>query len=175
MPRLHARPAPPGVEEAGRPGRGPLGAHGRRHAVGGLLHGDGRRGPGRDLLGPRSRRPPHLRRVRRAGTREFFTHVRFHKHDEEQIIVHLLVELYARTEDEAIEVLEGAARGSLEITSWPRSRGRPRTPLAKPTDCGRPAQPERTILFGSAGVDLDLDLAADVLLVVVRRLLISSR
>ncbi|MDQ3729201.1 MAG: hypothetical protein M3355_06380 [Actinomycetota bacterium] len=52
-----------------------------------------------------------------AGTREFFTHVRFHKHDEERIIVHLLVELYARTEDEAIEVLEGAARGSLEITS----------------------------------------------------------
>ncbi len=52
-----------------------------------------------------------------AGTREFFTHVRFHKHDEERIIVHLLVELYARSEDEAIEVLEGAARGSLEITS----------------------------------------------------------
>jgi G3E family GTPase len=26
------------------------------------------------------------------GTREFFTHVRFHKHDEERIIVHLLVE-----------------------------------------------------------------------------------
>ena len=25
-----------------------------------------------------------------AGTREFFTHVRFHKHDEERIIVHLL-------------------------------------------------------------------------------------
>jgi hypothetical protein len=52
-----------------------------------------------------------------AGTREFFTHVRFHKHDEERIIVHLLVELYARSEDEAVEVLESAARGSLEITS----------------------------------------------------------
>ena len=52
-----------------------------------------------------------------AGTREFFTHVRFHKHDEERIISHLLVELYARTEEEAIEVLEGAARGALEITS----------------------------------------------------------
>ncbi len=52
-----------------------------------------------------------------AGTREFFTHVRFHKHDEERIIVHLLVELYSRTEDEAIEVLEGAARGALEVTS----------------------------------------------------------
>ncbi len=35
------------------------------------------------------------------GTREFFTHVRFHKHDEDQIVVHLLVELYARSNDEA--------------------------------------------------------------------------
>jgi len=51
------------------------------------------------------------------GTREFFTHVRFHKHDEEQIIVHLLVELYARSAEEASEVLEGASRGVLEITS----------------------------------------------------------
>ena len=42
----------------------------------------------------------------RVGTREFFTHVRFHKHDEERIVVHLLVELYARTEEEAIDVLE---------------------------------------------------------------------
>ena len=30
------------------------------------------------------------------GTREFFTHVRFHKHDEDKITIHLLVELYAR-------------------------------------------------------------------------------
>ncbi len=52
-----------------------------------------------------------------SGTREFFTHVRFHKHDEERIVVHLLVELYARSEQEAIDVLEGAARGTLEITS----------------------------------------------------------
>ena len=52
-----------------------------------------------------------------AGTREFFTHVRFHKHDEDRIISHLLVELYARTEEEAIDVLEDAARGALEITS----------------------------------------------------------
>jgi hypothetical protein len=51
------------------------------------------------------------------GTREFFTHVRFHKHDEERIVVHLLVELYARTEEEAIDVLEEAARGTLEVTS----------------------------------------------------------
>jgi hypothetical protein len=52
-----------------------------------------------------------------AGTREFFTHVRFHKHDEDRIEVHLLVELYARSQEEATEVLEEAARGGLEITS----------------------------------------------------------
>ena len=53
-----------------------------------------------------------------AGVREFFTHVRFHKHEgEETIIVHLLVELYARSADEASEVLESAARGDLAITS----------------------------------------------------------
>ncbi len=51
------------------------------------------------------------------GTREFFTHVRFHKHDEERITVHLLVELYARSPEEASEVLERASRGVLEITS----------------------------------------------------------
>jgi hypothetical protein len=52
-----------------------------------------------------------------AGTREFFTHVRFHKHEEERITIHLLVELYARSANEAGEVLEEAARGPLEITS----------------------------------------------------------
>jgi hypothetical protein len=52
------------------------------------------------------------------GTREFFTHVRFHKHEgEERIVVHLLVELYARSAEEATEVLEDAARGHLAITS----------------------------------------------------------
>ena len=35
------------------------------------------------------------------GTREFFTHVRFHKHDEDKITIHLLVELYARSAEEA--------------------------------------------------------------------------
>ena len=44
------------------------------------------------------------------GTREFFTHVRFHKHDEDRIVVRLLVELYARSAEEATEVLEDAAR-----------------------------------------------------------------
>ena len=51
------------------------------------------------------------------GTREFFTHVRFHKHEEERIVIHLLVELYARSGEEATEELEAAARGTLEITS----------------------------------------------------------
>ena len=51
------------------------------------------------------------------GTREFFTHVRFHKHEEERIVVHLLVELYARSSEEANEVLLSAARGELAITS----------------------------------------------------------
>jgi hypothetical protein len=52
-----------------------------------------------------------------AGVREFFTHVRFHKHDEDQIVVHMLVELYARSAEEATDVLEEAAHGPLEITS----------------------------------------------------------
>ena len=52
------------------------------------------------------------------GTREFFTHVRFHKHDDDnRITVHLLVELYARSAEEATDVLEEAARGALTITS----------------------------------------------------------
>ena len=51
------------------------------------------------------------------GTREFFTHVRFHKHEEDRIVIHMLVELYARTADEATDVMEQAARGSLTITS----------------------------------------------------------
>ena len=51
------------------------------------------------------------------GTREFFSHVRFHKHEGERIVVHMLVELYARSAEEAAEVLEGASRGVLEITS----------------------------------------------------------
>jgi hypothetical protein len=44
--------------------------------------------------------------------------VRFHKHEEEsRIVVHLLVELYARSLEEATEVLESASRGGLTITS----------------------------------------------------------
>ncbi|MEX2196682.1 MAG: hypothetical protein WD844_15485 [Thermoleophilaceae bacterium] len=51
------------------------------------------------------------------GTREFFTHVRFHKHEADDIVVHMLVELYARSIDEATEVLEEASRGLLSLTS----------------------------------------------------------
>jgi len=51
------------------------------------------------------------------GTKEFFTHVRFHTHSEGKITVHLLVELYARSPDEATEVLSRATKGSLVITS----------------------------------------------------------
>src|SRR5437763_724761 len=35
------------------------------------------------------------------GTREFFTHVRFHKHEGDQIVIHMLVELYARSAEAA--------------------------------------------------------------------------
>src|ERR1700751_1216263 len=52
------------------------------------------------------------------GVREFFTHVRFHKHEEDsRILVHLLVELYARSLESATEVPESAARGLLTIPS----------------------------------------------------------
>jgi hypothetical protein len=52
------------------------------------------------------------------GTREFFTHVRYHTHeDENTIIIHLLVELYARSQEEATEVLNEMARGRLALTS----------------------------------------------------------
>jgi hypothetical protein len=52
------------------------------------------------------------------GTREFFTHVRFHKHEGDgTITVHLLVELYARSAEEATDVLSNASRGRLAITS----------------------------------------------------------
>ena len=43
--------------------------------------------------------------------------MRFHKHEEDEIAVHMLVELYARSLEEAGEVLEEAARGPLTITS----------------------------------------------------------
>jgi len=65
------------------------------------------------------------------GTREFFTHVRFHKHDEDRILVYLLVELYARSLEEATEVLETAAQGGLVISSLAEEE---RPPAATGTD-----------------------------------------
>ena len=77
------------------------------------------------------------------GTREFFTHVRFHKHDDEKIVVHLLVELYARSLEEATEVLEEAARGAAGdhvarrgVAPAGRLRRRPR-PLTRRESCGQ--------------------------------------
>jgi len=44
--------------------------------------------------------------------------VRFHKHDDSgQIVIYMLIELYARTSEEATEVLVGAARDELALTS----------------------------------------------------------
>ena len=56
-----------------------------------------------------------------AGTREFFTHVRFHKHEEDRIVVHMLVELYARSNQEATEVLTMAPAARWRSPRWPRS------------------------------------------------------
>ena len=75
------------------------------------------------------------------GTREFFTHVRFHKHDEDRIVVHLLVELYARSAEEATEVLEEAARGTLAITSLAEESRPPASTGASSTSA--PAAPAR--------------------------------
>jgi hypothetical protein len=65
------------------------------------------------------------------GTREFFTHVRFHKHEDDRIVIHLLVELYARSDEEAAGVLEDAAQGALTITSLAEES---RPPAATGTD-----------------------------------------
>ena len=51
------------------------------------------------------------------GTHEFFAHIRFHEHAGDRVVIHLLVELYARSSDEVAELLEDAARGTLRIAS----------------------------------------------------------
>jgi hypothetical protein len=63
-----------------------------------------------------------------AGAREFFTHVRFHQHDGDRIVVHVLTELYARSAEEAASVLEEAARGELAITSLAEESRPPAAP-----------------------------------------------
>ena len=76
VPRLPARPAPsrPHLLRGERPprlarraGRGPLGADGHRHALGGVVHRHGRRRPGRVVLRAR-RRPSRWRSPRSATT-----------------------------------------------------------------------------------------------------------
>ena len=67
------------------------------------------------------------------GTREFFTHPRFHKHEDERIVIHMLVELYARSADEATEVLLDAARGPMTISSLAEES---RPPAATPDGAG---------------------------------------
>ena len=119
MPRLHARPAPPDLRRRpDRAGRGPLGADGDRHARGSP---PARSTVDQELVeacsGPEAADSLTYAAFGEGGTREFFTHVRFHKHDEDKITIHLLVELYARSAEEASEVLEEAARGALAITS----------------------------------------------------------
>ena len=78
------------------------------------------------------------------GTREFFTHVRFHKHDEDRIVVHLLVELYARSAEEATDVLEEAARGTLAITSL-AEESRPPASTADDTTSALTERPSKKI------------------------------
>jgi len=70
-----------------------------------------------------------------AGTQEFFSHVRFHTHDGDRIVVHLLVELYARDQDEASRVLEESAQGPLVITSLAEES---RPPAVSPGGGGHP-------------------------------------
>ncbi len=67
-----------------------------------------------------------------AGAREFFTHVRFHKHEGERIVVHMLAELYARSAEEAAGVLEEAARGELAIASLAEEARPPAAPSGDP-------------------------------------------
>jgi len=71
----------------------------------------------RELLGTRGRRLALIRRVRRLGSRVLHSRALSQHDDDARITVHLLVELYARSLDEAGEVLEGAAQGALTITS----------------------------------------------------------
>ncbi len=60
------------------------------------------------------------------GTREFFTHVRFHKHDEDRIVVHLLVELYARRPRKRPRSSRTPRGASSRSRRSPRSHGRRR-------------------------------------------------
>ena len=89
------------------------------------------------------------------GTREFFTHVRFHKHDEERIVVHLLVELYARSAEEASRGARGfgarnpgnhVAGGGIASACFDR----PRRPLANTSSMTTSASATGTVAGSSS-------------------------
>ena len=110
MPGLHARSAPPGLQQ----GRvEPIEDRWERMIAGTPWVASCTVAVDADDVetcsGPGGRRRLSYAAFGDHGVREFFTHVRFHKHeDDAAIIVHLLVELYARSLEEATEVLETA-------------------------------------------------------------------
>ena len=138
--RLHARPASPDRRGRARcPGRGSLGAHGRGQAIRGLLHGPIDEDQVETCSGPEAADSLTFGSLGESGTREFFTHVRFHKHDQERIVVHLLVELYARTDRRRSTCSRGPRGGRWRSPHSPRSRVRrptPRTRLTSGPACG---------------------------------------
>ncbi len=67
------------------------------------------------------------------GTREFFTHVRFHKHDSDQIVVHMLVELYARSQTRRATCWCPPLAATWRSPRLPRSHGRRPRASAAPT------------------------------------------
>ncbi len=71
------------------------------------------------------------------GTREFFTHVRFHKHDEDRIVVHLLVELYARTPRKPPRSSRTPLAAPWRSRRWRRNRVLRHRPAVAPTDLVR--------------------------------------
>ena len=82
MPGLHARPAPPRLpQRPRRADRGPLGADDRRHAVGRLVHRQVDADDVETCSGPEAGDALSYAAFGDHGTREFFTHVRFHKHE----------------------------------------------------------------------------------------------
>ena len=68
------------------------------------------------------------------GTREFFTHVRFHKHEEDRIVVHLLVELYARTPRRPRRCSRRPPAERSRSRRWRRNRVLRRRPVVARTD-----------------------------------------
>ena len=68
------------------------------------------------------------------GTREFFTHVPSTSTTTTASSIFLLVELYARSQDEALETLSTASQGTLVVSSLAEESRPPRRPAPTPTD-----------------------------------------